>query len=128
MFLLETTIGEVVIVQKKSRKDLQEQVSLEKKIQVNVVRIDLAEAEAFPPGKQHKKLPYGVRTGSATRTFPLVTTTCEGSISGHGSAIFRISTRCSLFRGEVEEPAQGKGKGGGEGEEWGDSRERERGV
>ena len=47
----------------------------------------------------------GVSTGSATRISPCVTTTCDGSMSGHGSAILRISTRCSLFRGlEPAEP------------------------
>ena len=39
----------------------------------------------------------GVMTGSATSTSPCVMTTCDGSMSGHGSAIFRISTRVSVF-------------------------------
>ena len=39
----------------------------------------------------------GVMTGSATSTSPCVMTTCEGSMSGHGSAILRISTRVSVF-------------------------------
>ena len=44
-------------------------------------------------------LPIGVNTGSATSTSPCVMVTCEGSMSGHGSAIFRISTRVRVFFG-----------------------------
>ncbi len=43
-------------------------------------------------------LPIGVRTGSATKISPCVTTTWEGSIRGQGSAILRISTRWNRFR------------------------------
>ena len=42
-------------------------------------------------------LPIGVRTGSATKISPCVTTTWEGSIKGQGSAILRISTLWKRF-------------------------------
>lgn len=40
----------------------------------------------------------GVRIGSAMKISPWVTTTWEGSINGHGSAILRISTRWRRLR------------------------------
>jgi hypothetical protein len=40
-----------------------------------------------------------VTIGSATRTWALFTTTCDGSIIGGESTIFRISTRCNRFFG-----------------------------
>ena len=43
----------------------------------------------------------GVTTGSATRTVGVLTCTCDGSIIGVESTIFRISTLCNLFLGAV---------------------------
>ncbi len=46
-----------------------------------------------------RSISKGVTIGSATRTWALFTTTCDGSIIGGESTIFKISTRCNRFFG-----------------------------
>ena len=53
-------------------------------------------------------LPIGDRTGSATMISPWVTTTCDGSIRGQGSAIFKISTLWKRLFIPVSSPIEKK--------------------